>query len=54
MPCTGLTACQNYYFEAAGASHAANSNQVNWNHNNTNHNTDGGRHVCYGVHYKKN
>ena len=54
MPCTGLTAGQNYYFEAAGASHAANSNQVNWNHNNTNHNTDGGRHVCYGVHYKKN
>ena len=54
MPCTGLTVGQNYYFEAAAASHANNSNQVSFNHNNTNHNTDGGRHVCYGVHYKKN
>ena len=54
MPCTGLTAGQNYYFEAAAASHSNSSNQVNFNHNNTNHNTDGGRHVCYGVHYKKN
>ena len=53
MPCTGLTAGQNYYFEAAGASHSATSNQVNFNHNNTNHTSDG-RHVCYGVHYKKN
>ncbi len=54
MPCTGLTVGQNYYFEVAGASHASNSNQINWNHNNTSHNSDGGRHVCYGVHYKKN
>ena len=54
MPCTGLTVGQNYYFEAAGASHSNSSAQVNWNHDNTDHTVADGRHVCYGVHYKKN
>ena len=54
MSCAGLTPGTNYYFEAAAASHSASSNQVNFNHDNTNRSDADGRHVCFGVHYKKN
>ena len=48
---TGLSA-GTYYFELAGASHANNSNRVDFGHNNTNQGTDG-NHFIVGVHYKK-
>ena len=41
-----------YYFELAGASHANNSNRIDFGHGNTNIGTDG-NHYVVGVHYKK-
>ena len=41
-----------YYFELAGASHANNSNRIDFGHNNTDQGTDG-NHYVVGVHYKK-
>ena len=41
-----------YYFELAGASHANNSNRLDFGHNNTGQNSDG-NHFVVGVHYKK-
>jgi len=48
---TGLSA-GTYYFELAGASHANNSNRVDFGHNNTNQDLHG-NHFVVGVHYKK-
>ncbi len=49
---TGLSA-GTYYFELAGASHANNSNRIDFGHGNTNQGSDG-NHYVVGVHYKKN
>tara|TARA_Y100001958_G_scaffold111714_1_gene79070 strand:- start:677 stop:1486 length:810 start_codon:yes stop_codon:yes gene_type:complete len=48
---TGLSA-GTYYFELAAASHANNSNRVDFGHTNTNQGLDG-NHFVVGVHYKK-
>ena len=48
---TGLSA-GTYYFELAAASHANNSNRVDFGHTNTNQGIDG-NHFVVGVHYKK-
>jgi len=53
MDCSGLTVGQNYYFEMAGASHAANSNNIHFNRSNTNGTSDA-RSFFIGIHYKKN
>ena len=53
MDCAGLTVGQNYYFEMAGASHAANSNQISFNRSNTN-GESAARSFFIGIHYKKN
>ena len=53
MSCSGLTVGQNYYFEMAGAAHAANSNMIHFNRNNTNAQASA-RSFFIGIHYKKN